>query len=118
LDAGDALVRAWHDAAEDLRITVVAPYEMVDEVTGARVTAVAWIQNFGATGGAVVLTRHSEAEPARSLAQTRGQFCSFVDEESYAQYDRRLFVATLNDWGWHGDHFKAPDWYSGKPWTV
>jgi hypothetical protein len=48
-------VRAWHDAAEDLGITIVAPYEMVDEVTGARVTAVAWIQNFGATGGAVVL---------------------------------------------------------------
>jgi hypothetical protein len=44
-----------------------------------------------------------------------GQSCSFIHQESYARYDRDLFLATLNDWGWFGDPADAPEWYTGKP---
>ena len=43
-------------------------------------------------------------------------FCSLLSDESYGQFDRELFVATLNDWGWFGDG-QPPDWYEGTPWT-
>lgn len=51
------------------------------------------------------------------MAQARGQACSFINEESYARYDRDLFLATLNDWDWFGDPADAPGWYTGRPWT-
>jgi hypothetical protein len=28
-----------------------------------------------------------------------------------ARYDRELFGATLDDWGWYGDPAEAPDWW-------
>ncbi len=42
-------------------------------------------------------------------------YCSEVDEEAYSQYNRELFVETLNDWGWFGDSSAIPEWYTGHP---
>jgi hypothetical protein len=53
----------------------------------------------------------------QSAARWQRQFYSLINEESHALYDRDLFVATLNDWGWIGDPAHAPVWYTGKPWT-
>ena len=35
---------------------------------------------------------------------------------SFLEYDRDLFLGTLNDWGWFGV-MAPPSWYSGEPWT-
>jgi hypothetical protein len=113
----DRLVRAWHRAAEDLGISVVAPYQVADQQSQTAVDSVAWVESFGSARGAVVVGRHYPREPIKSIAKAHGQFCSFIDEESYAEYDRDLFVATLNDWGWYGDPDETPEWYTGESWT-
>ena len=89
--------RAWREAAEDLRITVVAPYPLVDQAGDSAGLAVAWIESFGSAQGMVVAGLQSHRERVRSAAQGQGQVCSFINEASYARYDRALFVATLND---------------------
>jgi hypothetical protein len=97
-------------------ITVVAPYELLDEGGNISAFALAWIESFGSENGSVVAGLRSRRQAVQSAARRQGQLCSFINEESYAQYDRDLFVATLNDWGWYGDPAHAPGWYTGKPW--
>lgn len=41
-----------------------------------------------------------------------------MNEGAYADYDREVFVDTLNDWGWFGDAQRAPAWFTGRPWTA
>jgi hypothetical protein len=115
-DSGTA-ANAWRDAAEDLGITVVAPYGLLDAGGEVDSAAVAWIESFGSVQGTVVAAYRSNREAILSAARGRGQFCSFINEASYARYDRDLFVATLNDWGWYGNPAQAPAWYTGEPWT-
>jgi hypothetical protein len=95
----------------------VAPYELFDMNGNVAAVAVAWIEWFGSAQGIVIAGLHSRLETVRSAAQAQGKVWSFINEESYARYDRDLFVATLNDWGWHGNPAEAPDWYTGKPWS-
>jgi hypothetical protein len=106
----DSVSRAWLDAAEDLRITVVAPYELAGITGGTAPSAVAWIASFGSAAGIVVARLQARQDQVRAIAQARGQAFSFISEESYARYDRDLFLATLNDWGWFGDPADAPGW--------
>lgn len=109
--------QAWRDAAEDLRITVVAPYELLDEAGDVAAVVVARIESFGSVQGTVVAGLRSHQETVQSAARGHGQFCSFINEKSYARYNHDLFTATLNDWGWHGDPAQAPAWHTGHPWT-
>jgi hypothetical protein len=37
--------------------------------------------------------------------------------DSYATFDRKLFIETLNDWGWFAQDRAAPHWYTGRPWS-
>jgi hypothetical protein len=36
---------------------------------------------------------------------------------NYRQYDRDLFVDTLNDWQWFGQKGEQLSWYTGKKWS-
>jgi len=48
------------------------------------------------------------------VAEEHGYFVSVVST-SYEDYDRELFVDTLNDWQWFGPG-DPPEWYTGQPW--
>ena len=111
----DSVSSAWRDAAADLAIDVTAPY---DPESGGQPAAacIAWVADFGSPQGTVVVGRRSATEEIRSLADSRGTHYSEIDEAAYSRYDRDLFVATLNDWGWHGDPSAVPEWYTGEPW--
>jgi hypothetical protein len=113
----ETAAHAWRDAAEDLGITVAAPCELLDEGGNISAVAVAWVESFGSGNGSVVAGLRSHRQAVQSAARRQGQFCSFINEESYAHYDRELFVAALNDWGWFGEPAHAPAWYTGKPWA-
>jgi hypothetical protein len=113
----ELLAKAWVDAANDLGIEIVAPYQVIDLVTQTNVDCIAWVKSFGSLRGTVVVGRHSQSEEIRSLVTVQGMFCSFIDEISYGRYERQLFVETLNDWGWYSMSIRAPNWYTGKPWT-
>jgi hypothetical protein len=91
------VAHAWRDAAEDLGITVVAPYELLNKAGDVAAVGVAWIESFGSAQGTVVAGLRSDRAIVQSAARRQGKFCSFINEESYERYDHDLFVATLND---------------------
>ncbi len=103
------LVRAWLNAAQDLNITVTAPYPVGQQVF------VAHVEGFGRDNGTVVDWIASGNDTAELTAE--GYHWSAVNLEAYAVYDRDLFRDTLNDWGWHGDPERHPSWYTGRPST-
>lgn len=113
----EVVAGAWRDAAEDLRISVVAPYELVDESAVVDAVVVAWIAFFGSPQGIVVADLQADRYSVLSAARRQRQACSFINAASYARYHRELFRATLDDWGWYGDPAESPDWYTGKSWT-
>ena len=82
----DTAAHAWRDAAEDLGITVVAPYELLDKSGNISALAVAWVESFGSENGSVVADLRSHRQAVQSAAWRHGQFRSFINEESYVQY--------------------------------
>lgn len=103
------LVDAWIQAGHDLNVEVVAPFPAGQQVFAA------WIAWFGQAAGTVVDWIASGNQTAGLAVD--GYYVSVMNPAAYALYDRDLFKATLDDWGWHGDPARAPDWYTGRPWT-
>lgn len=114
----DRVSDAWRRAATDLGIDVVAPYEVVDETTGVSARALAFVPRFGSQAGTLVISSAASNLGCSTWARDRGAFLSIVNEGAYADYDREVFVDTLNDWGWFGDAQRAPAWFTGRPWTA
>jgi hypothetical protein len=61
----EAVTRAWRDAAQDLTISVVAPYYLVDMTGVVAAVVVAWIGSFGSQQDIVV------ADPCSPMQQSR-----------------------------------------------
>jgi hypothetical protein len=75
------------------------------------------VNNFGGPNGTIVLRldgQHND-EVIRA-AKADGCYVSIVRGDSYRTYDRKLFVETLDDWGWFGDPQAPPRWYTGTAW--
>jgi hypothetical protein len=108
----EAIVQAFHCAAAELGFAFEAPVE-VDIALGQRLQFLGVVRDFGARNGTILSTADTTDSPdLRSL----GYFTSALSS-SYEQYDRHLFVATLNDWGFYGRASDKPSWYTGRPWT-
>jgi hypothetical protein len=111
----DGLVAAWSAAAKDLGLDI----ERDVRLPAGGDQYVVWpllIRNFGTSRGTVIdvgnATGHrSEVE----AAQVGGVAYSFLSPR-YEVYDRELFIATLNDWGWRGPA-DPPPWYTGRTWS-
>ena len=97
---------AWSDAGLDLGLTIVF---------GEEGRFLLWIADFGGPGGTVVFARGHTSPRDVEAARASGFFCSVLPD-AYATYDRSLFVATLDDWGWFGND-DPPDWFSGESWV-
>jgi hypothetical protein len=110
-------IAAWREAALDLGIEIVAPYEITDLASGETIECIAYVREFGSQGGTIVVPQRDHSlGHIRSIAKSMGVFCSLMSESGYAPYRRDLFLATLNDWGWFGDKDHPPTWYTGQPW--
>ena len=113
----DALSEVWRLAGSDLDVEVIAPFELLDTESRETHHCIALVASFGSPAGTVVIGRHASSARARVMAEARGMFLSMVDERAFSEYERTLFIDTLNDWGWHGEENDAPRWYTGQPWT-
>ncbi|MBV8978592.1 MAG: hypothetical protein JO261_12410 [Alphaproteobacteria bacterium] len=102
------IMNAWKNAALDLGIRVVAPFEY-DSGKIHPILFEAYLLDFGSREGAIVMSE-------KSRAPIMGKWSSDV-YESHQTYSRQVFIETLDDWGWYGNKAKTPPWYSGKPWT-
>src|SRR4051812_38715989 len=110
---------AWSEAAQDLGIRVVAPFQV--DLDGDELQCTALVPDFDDVNGTLVMTGSTEEWQAKRAvldkASDAGYGCSFLSS-AYAHYERELFVDTLNDWGWSRGPDSAPEWYSGQPWTA
>jgi hypothetical protein len=101
----EQLHSAWYEAASDLGLRI--------EARGSGVL----VHDFGSPAGTlcVLMGAPVDGRPAIGDGAVDSLHHSQLSE-SYLVYDRELFVATLNDWGWHG-RSAPPSWYTGEPWT-
>jgi hypothetical protein len=109
-------VQAWQTAADNLGIDVIAPFTFDHDEH--ELSCLALVRSFGAQKEMLVVYGSAEEwsalRPALDAARDDGYGFSFV-RDADAAYERDLFVATLNDWGWTGRSEDAPSWYTGEP---
>lgn len=106
----DALVAAWRQAAGNLCVEVRTPYSAYGQ------DFVALVEGFGSPKGTVIDWLGSGNTTAALAAD--GYYVSCINPELYRVYDRDVFAATLDDWGWRGEVAERPPWYTARPWTA
>jgi hypothetical protein len=115
-----SVVKAWQRAATDLGIRVQAPYELADK-TGQLCYFAAYVPDFGSRKGALALVIEppdfKQDEVTVECAKHHGIWCSALNIETYAKYDRQAFIDMLDDWQFFGKEEARPEWYSGTSWT-
>jgi|SRR5579884_2301517 len=107
----ELISQAWLEAAADLGIRVLAPFEMQGE-DGSTVLFEAHIPDFGGPKGTVAA---SVGNRVAGIREQNGYFPSDLGTP-YRHYERQLFIDTLVDWGWSGESGKEPPWYVGERW--
>jgi len=107
------IVRAWLTASGDLGIKVTAPFTLLTP-SGEAETFEALIHEFGGPKGTVA--GRVAAHDCRKSRTECGYYASDLSD-SYRNYDRALFIATLDDWKWFGGDKERPSWYTGRNWS-
>ena len=104
------IANAWRRAANDLDIEVISPFSIELEGQG-KCEFIALIKSFGTSKGTLICSPEEWDDFGYSyLAEDHGYYCSGV-YAVYEQYEKDLFIDTLNDWGWFGDESARPCWY-------
>lgn len=107
-------MKAWQQAAADLRIRVEIPFILTIE-DGESESYEAHIVDFGGQKGTVI-GRTDDDKGTWIRRRAAGYYVSDLAPR-YRQYDRNLFMDTLNDWKWFGSKDRQPAWYTGKNWS-
>jgi hypothetical protein len=102
------LSQAWITAAGELGIEVVSPFVLATP-QGKNIEYTALVKNFGTVKGMLILSSYDMEK--REIASGSGFGYSCLDSDYYRRYERRLFVETLNEWGWKGSKSGQPGWY-------
>jgi hypothetical protein len=101
----------WRTAADDLRITVVAPFELVLP-SGGRIHADVLVRSFGAAEGMLIVTESAAVWPFRDEIVQLGYGFSVMDPPG-GPYDPDNVREVLEDWGWSCDDSDCPAWLRG-----
>jgi len=105
---------AWQEAAADLEIEVVAPFQLL-RPDGTSQEFEALVKHFGRPLGTVIdlLTFDGDDRfwELSSIADMEGYYYSQLNPEGYGTYKRYSFIDTLIDWGWADRHTDPPVWY-------
>ena len=109
----ERISKAWLEAAVDLGIRVVAPFPLTTD-TGESLLYEAHIADFGGPQG--IILGLVDRDYIGDMRSRHGYAWSNVSER-YRQYDRQLFIDTLNDWQWCGQKGGKPSWHTGKTWS-
>ena len=102
----NAEIAAWHAAANDLGIEIMAPCE-VDLGQFGVLHATALVRNFGAKNGMVADPAWSVLEPFSDALLEAGYGYSCI---GFGEYERAGTIDVLRDWGWAGSHRTKPQW--------
>ncbi len=107
-----SIADSWLLAAAELGIRLTWPFVLMQD--GMEYEFIALLPDFGSPSGALICS-FDKWNLYTHVARSKGFYCSGLTE-SYARYERRLFVDTLNDWGWYGPAEEKSIWYTGEPW--
>lgn len=110
----DKVLNSWRQASSDLNIKIQTPFVLTTE-DNRRIEFELLVEDFGCCNGTIVMSIDNLAE--FEIAKKYEYYCSALNPEVYASYDRQLFIDTLNDWGYFGVNSEMPDWYTGQPWS-
>lgn len=84
--------------------------------SGAPLQYVAFLADLGSADGIMAFPLSVQDSVAKALSGETRAAISFLNDESYSEFDRDLFIATLDDWGWYGTD-EPPACYTGSPWS-
>ena len=99
------ITSAFRSTARELTFEFTADYEIA-HVDGSVTRSLGLVHGFGARVGTVLFVSDMPVPPVEELRAV-GLFPSIVGD-SYGQYDRSLFVETLDDWGFYGQPLCGP----------
>jgi hypothetical protein len=108
------VIDAWKMAEVDLNIKIEVPYFLTNE-DGQVINHTLLVRDFGSKLGTLIFSTTEMF--GFDTAKRYGYYCSALNFDEYSNYNRELFIDTLNDWGYFGDNLKRPDWCNDKPWT-
>ena len=98
-------------AARDLGIRVTAPIELRD-AAGETFVCEAFVEDFGAPGGMVVVSAKTERRVRRQLRTLDDRLSvSVAPDRQPSAYSRKDFIDALQDWGWSGSPAREPSWF-------
>jgi hypothetical protein len=109
----DSLAAAWHQAAADLGIRVVAPFTVTSGESSY--TFPLCLPDFGGSAGMVCGTLETPSEQTRA-AERAGYYVSLINPRIYGHYVREEFISILDDWQYFGPPAQCPAWYAAHRW--
>jgi hypothetical protein len=105
----EKLIHAWEVASTDLKIKIQTPFYLSNSNRFIRFDLI--IENFGTERGTIVMPMLKLHDI--KIIKENGYAFSGLNYQAYSNYNRRIFIDTLNEWGYFGDPSKTPDWYTG-----
>ncbi len=105
------VVAAWRRAEIDLGIRFSTPFchALAD---GRICECPGLIHCFGSPLGTVIAVLGQPSESEAMPSREDGYHFSILGE-MYGQFERELFIETLNDWQYYGPVSERPTWYAG-----
>ena len=104
------VLNAWKTAAKELGISIEVPFELQFD-SGEVINDLLLIKDFGGKAGTVIFgMNHERFSEIFKNAEKKEYFCSGLNTEVYKEYNRQIFIETLNDWGYFGEEKDKPDW--------
>lgn len=102
------LIDIWRTAANDLGITIVAPFSL-KTTSGKIIEADLLVNNFGSSKGMIIVKRYESISQYTKEIAEMGYGFSVMDEPGVDEnYDKDCFIEILTDWGWNGEQSKRP----------
>ncbi len=110
------VVEAWRQAAHDLGIRFTSPFTATLQHDRS-IECIGFVHHFGRRVGTIisVLKQPSSLADLVGKWQNEDYYISVLGS-GYGNYDRKMFIDTLDDWQFFGPDSERPPWYAGKYW--
>ena len=101
------VIKHWLNASEMLNFRIKTPFFINIDDNEFR-QAAAYLPDYGTPKGMIfdVIDISKGEETDKRIwdwAKDNGIFCSFINFQSYKDYDEKLIIETLKDWGYFGN---------------
>jgi hypothetical protein len=115
----ESLRQSWQKASKELGIEIVFAEEK--PIGTKPIYYFAFLPEFGSKSGIYlgIYQKGSDAlgSELAEWCESENQRCTFINPESYREFERQSFIDTLLDWGFFGK--KLPSWTTKPyvPWS-